>query len=678
MSEPTPPQPADPRPARWPARSAASSLALILGVAILLRALVLLEVWDSPVLYLHHWTETDNAFYDLWARQIVAGDLLSVHDVRPYHSWHGHVARAAYEASGGPEPMSEAVGRRIWDEWLGPRTFYQDPLYSYFLALLYRTLGHQVRLVFLAQAMLGLLSITLLWAVARRLGGETVALVAGLVGALYGPLVLYEDVLLRVVLINVTGIATLWLAMRAFRRPSAPRFALVGLAGALGVLATSGAWPFVLLVAAFTPIALRQSPRQALRAVGALSVGLLLGLTPVVARNLAVGVAPFSLASSGAITFVNHNAADYQPTSGTAMSAYAAEVMRRSGGRMLPAIAETLHTHPSLGSWLALLGRKFLAVWHWYEIPNNESYDYFLLHAPALRAVGLGFGLVAPLALVGLLLGFRRSWEYALTVAYLGCGLMSLVVLYTVGRLRMPMAFALIPFAAVTLVGVARFLAARRDPPSADGRGGGRRPGDSDRPAVAPRLLADPRAGLRGGERDHAAPRTAADGGGRSPGRARSTHPSTRDGAPGVADPRAQRVSFDHLPLRRRPRRVLRPAARYAQRPSRALRAGGPKPNASGIERSCWRRSRSNARTRDDTPAGATGAPWTPPRSTAGHALAVPDKIRRRSGPSVPRVRAGRVGDTAAADPCPLRPHGSPQRAPVRRLGLSHSRRLGT
>lgn len=460
VAESTLPKPAEPRPGRWPARSAASSLALVLGVAILLRALVLLEVWDSPVLYLHHWSETDNAFYDLWARKIVAGDVLSVQDVRPYHSWHGHVARAAYEASGGREPMSEAIGRRVWDEWLGPRTFYQDPLYPYLLAALYGTFGRHVRLVLVAQGMLGLLSIALLWAVARRLAGEVVALVAGLMGALYGPLVLYENVLLRAVLINATGLAALWLAMRAFRLPSARRFALAGLAGALGGLATSGGWPFVLVVAALTPVALRGRPGQALRAVGALAAGLLIGLTPVIARNVAVGVAPLSLASSGAITFVNHNAADYEPMGGTAMSVHAAEVMRRSGGRMLPAIVATLRTHPSLGSWLALLGRKFLAVWHWYEIPNNESYDYFLLQAPALRAVGVGFGLVAPLALVGLVLGFRRSWEYVLPVAYLGCGLMSLVVLYTLGRLRMPMAFALIPFAAVTLVTSARLLLA--------------------------------------------------------------------------------------------------------------------------------------------------------------------------------------------------------------------------
>jgi hypothetical protein len=462
VSEPTGPQSAEPRTARRPARSAAASLAIVLLVGILLRGLVLLDVWDSPILSLHHWSETDNAFYDLWARKIVAGDVLSVHDVRPFHSWHRSVARAAYEASGGREPMSEATGRRIWDEWLGSRTFYQDPLYPYFVAALYGTVGRQVRLVFLAQAMLGLLSIALLWGIARRLGGETVALVAGLTAALYGPLVLYEVVLLRAVLINTTGIATLWLAMRAFRLPSASRFGLAGLAAALGVLATSGAWPFVLVVAALTPIALRRSPRQAARAVGALGAGLLIGLTPVIARNLEVGVAPLSLASSGVITFVNHNAADYEPMSGTAVSAHAAAVMQRSGGRMVPAMVETLRTHPNPESWFALLGRKFLAVWHWYEVPNNESYDYFLLLARAPRAVGLGFGLVAPLALAGLLLGFRRSWDYALTVAYAGCGLMSLAVLYTVGRLRLPMAFVLIAFAAVAVVSVARLLAARQ------------------------------------------------------------------------------------------------------------------------------------------------------------------------------------------------------------------------
>jgi 4-amino-4-deoxy-L-arabinose transferase-like glycosyltransferase len=459
--EPALPQSAAASPARRPVWSAAMSVGLVLGVAILLRALVLIAVWDSPILYLHHWSETDNAFNDLWARKIVAGDVLSVDDVRPVHSWHRHVARAAFEASGGRAPLGESAVRRIWDEWLGPRTFYQDPLYPYFVAAIYGVFGRHVRAVFLAQAVLGLLSITLLWGIARRLGGEPVALVAGLMGALYGPLILYEDVLLRAVLINATGIATLWLATRAFRLPSSRRFALAGFAGALSVLATSSAWLFVLVVAALTPIALRRNRRQALRALGALAVGLLIGLTPVIARNLAVGVAPFSLASSGAITFVNHNAVDFQPMGGTAMSAYAGQVMHRSGGRMLSAIVETLHTHPDIGSWLALLGRKFLAVWRWYEIPNNESYDYFLLHARALRAVGLSFGVMAPLALVGLLLAFRRSWEYALTVAYVACALMSLVVLYTLGRLRMPMAFALIPFAAITVVTLARLLAAR-------------------------------------------------------------------------------------------------------------------------------------------------------------------------------------------------------------------------
>jgi 4-amino-4-deoxy-L-arabinose transferase-like glycosyltransferase len=354
------------------------------------------------------------------------------------------------------------VGRRLWDSWLGARTFYQDPLYPYFLAVLYAPFGRHVGLVFLVQALLGLGSIVLLWAVARRLADDTVALVAGLLAALYGPLVLYENVLLRTALINVTGLAVLYASMRAIAAPSLRRFVGVGVLGALAGLTTSSGWTFPLALLGLSPLALRADRVMARRAVAGLVAGMLLGLAPVVARNLAVGVAPFSLASSGAITFVNHNAADYDPMGGTAMSAHADEIMGRTGGKTVPAIRATIETHESVAAWLRLLGRKFLAVWHWYEIPNNESYDYLLLHAPMLRAVGIGFGLAAPLALVGLFLAFRRSWDYALVVTYLGCCLVSLVILYTLGRLRLQLAVALLPFAAYTLVALVRDLAAGR------------------------------------------------------------------------------------------------------------------------------------------------------------------------------------------------------------------------
>ena len=35
-------------------------------------------------------------------------------------------------------------GERIWDSWLGEKTFYQDPLYAYFLAILYALFGPSV------------------------------------------------------------------------------------------------------------------------------------------------------------------------------------------------------------------------------------------------------------------------------------------------------------------------------------------------------------------------------------------------------------------------------------------------------------------------------------------------------------------------------------------------------
>ena len=55
--------------------------------------------------------------------------------------------------------------------WLGGgRTFYQDPLYPYLLALFYRCFGHDLLVVRLFQAGLGVATCALVALVGRRMG----------------------------------------------------------------------------------------------------------------------------------------------------------------------------------------------------------------------------------------------------------------------------------------------------------------------------------------------------------------------------------------------------------------------------------------------------------------------------------------------------------------------------
>jgi len=113
-------------------------LLLVLAAATAIRLVSWLDIRDGPLLYLHRWTESDMAFFDEWARAILAGDVLGRATPRPYHSGHNGVAREAHRLSGASEPFDEAVGRRLWNHWLGEHTFYQDPLYPYVLASIYQ------------------------------------------------------------------------------------------------------------------------------------------------------------------------------------------------------------------------------------------------------------------------------------------------------------------------------------------------------------------------------------------------------------------------------------------------------------------------------------------------------------------------------------------------------------
>ncbi|HWN82815.1 MAG TPA: glycosyltransferase family 39 protein, partial [Candidatus Udaeobacter sp.] len=85
------------------------------------------------------------------------------------------------------------MGRAIAaGDWAGGRTVYwQPPLYPYLLALGFR-LGLGPLGIRLVQFGVGIATAVLLAKLGRRFGGERVGLLAGLAGALYGPMLFFE------------------------------------------------------------------------------------------------------------------------------------------------------------------------------------------------------------------------------------------------------------------------------------------------------------------------------------------------------------------------------------------------------------------------------------------------------------------------------------------------------
>jgi len=319
-----------------------------------------------------------------------------------------------------------------------------------------------VRFVFGWQMGLGVMSTTLIWLLARRFFGDVVAACAGLLAVLCGPLMYYELFLLRESTIVFAGLGIVWLADRALTRGSWAWFVLLGVSLGLACLLKSS---LVLLGGAVAlGIVLHFAGRwRELRVPAAATLaGVAMAVAPLAARNMAVGAPPLALAGSGGLTFLISNDVTYDPEAGFNIDEpRLAELMGESGGGLLPAAKMLLGAHTFPG-YAKLLLKKWDRAWHWVEMPNNENFYYTHVRAPVLAWLPVTFWLLAPAALVGLVLSagrISRVWPlYILAV----CSVAPLLVFYTLGRFRVALMAAVIPFAAFAFVELLRSAADRK------------------------------------------------------------------------------------------------------------------------------------------------------------------------------------------------------------------------
>ncbi|MCE5268751.1 MAG: glycosyltransferase family 39 protein [Planctomycetaceae bacterium] len=507
LSQPT--APATPSLDDWLASKRRFVLAAIIALSFAVRAIYYVEVVHGPLSVQHHWDQSDMHYFDIWARAIAAGDWLSRDVAPPMHAWHFQVAAdhfrrhpaelarlrptaAAVEqffarypdanllvnrVCEGPDkpyfvqhpealqPLREQIvaTSNLWQEWGGLRRFHQEPLYPYLVALTYKIAGPDARYVFLWQLLLGVLSNVLVYLIALRYFGDTAAALAGLMATLCAPLLYFEMVLLRETLIVFTGLLLVWLAGTALQRGTVRRWLTTGAVIGLSLTLKSHFVLFLLGVLGILAWQHRKNLRQLWRFETATILGVLLALAPQAARSLAVGISPFAAPGNGSITFVHGNANEPDAAPLDMRFRHAAEIMGHSGGRLLPTIAATLQRYDNPRAYFFLLWEKAKATWHWVEPPDNTNFYFYRLHAPILRLLPVTFFLVAPLSLVGLLLGIapiRRWTTGACTSDRLPPSHLYLLVLTNMvvllaflvrDRYRAPLTAAVIPFAALTL-----------------------------------------------------------------------------------------------------------------------------------------------------------------------------------------------------------------------------------
>ncbi len=459
---------------RWLHRHRLAVILALVAASVGLRAVYFLQLSRGPCLWQHRWQETDMSFFQAWAMQVATGDWLTDRALHPAHQWARTAAERHFQDV--PEEALEmqrvadaardgrSAAAHLWDRWFGGKQFHQEPLYPYLLAVTYTLLAPDVRLVFLWQMLLGVLANVLTYLLARRSFGDTVGTVAGALAVLYAPLMYYELILLREAPMTFMGLAGVWAVSRAIDRDRAAWWFAAGAVIGATILLKSTHLLFLVGVLG-APACMRfRDPARLARAAGGLTLGCALLLLPVVARNLAVGCPALSISSVGPVTFIIGNAEDFKCTGGSTSFAWqhVGEILHRTGGRLGATVVETLRTHRDAWGVLQQLWAKFLAIWHWYEIPNNANFYFYSIYAPVLRWAPLRFVAVAPLAIVGLAASWRR-WRltWPLLVMLASC-LAPLVVFGTMSRYRLSLVPVLIIFAAVAAVRLVEWLAARR------------------------------------------------------------------------------------------------------------------------------------------------------------------------------------------------------------------------
>ena len=362
-------------------------------------------------------------------------------------------------------------------EWMPREAFYQAPLYPYVLAAVYAVTRGSMLAVRLLQAVLGAITVVLLALLARRLSGSvTAGRAAGVLAALYGPAIFYVPLLLKSTLTLLTLAGAVLLLLPAGEPENGRTFRRALGAGLLLGLTALLQESLLLLVPC---AALWLLPRR-LPAVAALVLGALLGVAPATLLNVLAGGEVVVTSSQGGMNFFIGNA---EGASGTyrALSSgsqnpesqredarrMAAAFATREQGR--PVAAEELTPGEISGlfwresfrqiradpaAWGRLLLRKTWFFWNAHEIPDAEGYDVYRQAAGPLALLWIGFGLVAPLGLAGLILtwwdgawwkGNRRTASL-LTLLLLGlCA--SVVLFFVFGRYRLPVVVLLIPLA---------------------------------------------------------------------------------------------------------------------------------------------------------------------------------------------------------------------------------------
>lgn len=377
-------------------------LGILLG-ALIIRFIFLFQIKNNDPNFLHL-EGTDAGSYDLLARQVLDGSL----------------------------PKS-------------PYSF--NPLYFYFLALIYSFTDPDPFKAIIVQIFIGVGTCLIVYLIGKRLFNQTIGLIAAGICALYGPFLVYETSILTTVLDTFLLLLGVFILLKSVEQSSLKWYFIAGIV--LGLSALSRATTILVLPFLLLWLMIKLGVNKKFLCSSLLIIlGMILTFSPFTYRNYKYSGEFILLTNTGPVAFWVGNNEDSEGV--YHLPPYTEELRLKNENFYIEDALRFIREKPKEYLWL--LYKKFTLFWNAYEIPDNDIvYERFIKLSPLLKIM-IPFGLVASLGLVGLLLCLRRPNKNLLLLYFVIFGYMIAIILFFIqSRFRVPVVPYLSIFAAFTI-----------------------------------------------------------------------------------------------------------------------------------------------------------------------------------------------------------------------------------
>jgi 4-amino-4-deoxy-L-arabinose transferase-like glycosyltransferase len=350
--------------------------------------------------------------------------------------------------------------------------FLYQPLYSFYLALVYAIFGEDAGLPRTLQLLVGMGTCLLFYGLGRELHNRWTGRLAAVMVALYGPLVFLEGQLLAPGITVPLIAGALWSLLAAVKRARTWLFPIAGLLIGLAIMGRPNL-AVLLPVAGVWLLTRPGSFKLKAASLGLAFAGLVVGLSPAWIHNAMRGGDFVLVSASGGHSFYIGNnpqatgafhVASIRGIDDSNHRAYRRSLTflaeRAEGKKLSPAEVSSFWFRRGLEYWredpagaLRLTGKKLLLALNTEELAIHHPYVFGKELAPVLRFL-VPFGVVFPFFVLGVWFGGRRREGAGMLTWCAALYLATLVFYYVADRYRVVVLPMILPMAALGMLGL--------------------------------------------------------------------------------------------------------------------------------------------------------------------------------------------------------------------------------